>query len=105
MDGGLRIVWVLLPVSPHRGTGEPPVGVLVDVCFWVSTSPSETTVVTPLPAAPWVFLFGLPVSCVLVWGARAETPQDSYQGLNHAPVLPSAAPNMPQREEHVPGSR
>lgn len=26
---------------------------------------------------PWVFLFGLTVSCVLLWGAGAETPHDT----------------------------
>ncbi|KAF6344901.1 hypothetical protein mRhiFer1_010272 [Rhinolophus ferrumequinum] len=32
---------------------------------------------TPLSMAPWVFLFGLTMSCVLMWGAGPETPHDT----------------------------
>ncbi|KAF6271562.1 hypothetical protein mRhiFer1_009663 [Rhinolophus ferrumequinum] len=31
--------------------------------------------------APWVFLFGLTMSCILMWGAGPETPHDTLHDI------------------------
>lgn len=37
----------------------------------------------PLSMALWVFLFVLTISCVLMWGAGAETPHDTIHDTWH----------------------
>lgn len=55
----------------------------------------------PLAMAPWMFLFGLPISCILVWGAAPETPHETLHDTTQGCFFQGAPQTLQENQEKV----